>query len=81
VTPVEFKGQNVIFGANQPEYQPLPAYRAADGTVTTCWQLSDEELAEIVKNGGKFWLQQLTFNAPLQPQLPWTHRPHEVPRG
>jgi hypothetical protein len=81
VKPVDFKGQNVVFGKGQPEYRELPAYRAPDGTVTTCWQLTDEELAAIMHNDGKFWIQQLTFNQTFQPQLPWAHRPVEIPYG
>lgn len=34
--PVEFEGQNVIFGEGQPEYQPLPALLMPDGEVITC---------------------------------------------
>lgn len=25
--PLNFEGANIVFGANQPEYQPLPAER------------------------------------------------------
>lgn len=64
--PIEFKGQNVVFGADQPEYQPLPALRLHDGQVITCWELTDEELAEVIKNKC-IYLQQMTFNTPLQP--------------
>lgn len=64
--PIEFKGQNLVFGANQPEYQPLPALKLHDGQVITCWQLTDEELEEVIKNKC-IYLQQMTFNTPLQP--------------
>lgn len=37
MTPIKFKGQNIVFGANQPEYQPLPALKLHDGQVITCW--------------------------------------------
>jgi len=67
--PIEFKGQNVIFGANQEEYLPLPALRMPDGEVYTCWMLSDEEIEDVVKNKCIF-LKQLTFNEKLQPILP-----------
>lgn len=66
---IEFEGQNVIFAKDQPEYNPLPAFKAADGTVTTCWELTPEERLEIF-NSGKLWLRQLTFNQPLQPISP-----------
>lgn len=73
MSPISFEGQNTVFGASQPEYLPLPAHVATDkpeGAVTTCWQLTTDELAALVANGGKLWLQQLSFGQALQPQLP-----------
>lgn len=67
--PKEFKGQNVVFGEGQPEYLPLPALRMPDGEVITCWELTDEEISDIVKNKC-FYLSQLTFNGSLQPIRP-----------
>lgn len=67
--PIEFKGQNVIFAKEQPQYQPLPALRMPDGEVYSCWQLSDEEIVSIIKNKCIF-IKQLTFNDQLQPILP-----------
>jgi hypothetical protein len=67
--PIEFKGQNVIFAKDQPEYLPLPAMRMPDGEVYTCWSISDEELLSIIENRC-IYLKQLTFNQPLQPILP-----------
>lgn len=66
--PTKFKGQNVVFGENQPEYLPLPALRVGDegGTVITAWELSDEELAEVIQNR-KVYISMLTFNNPLTP--------------
>jgi len=66
--PIEFKGHNVVFGKDQPEYQPLPALRLEDGTVITCWELSEEDL-EKIRLSKKIYLEQLTFNRPLQPIL------------
>lgn len=67
--PIEFEGVNVVYGKDQPEYQPLPANRASNGTIITCWELSPEEKEEILKTG-KLWFSQLTFNKPMQPILP-----------
>lgn len=67
--PKQFPGSNVVFGANQPEYQPLPALKMPDGQVITCWELSDEEIETIKKNKCMYF-NQLTFNSPLQPILP-----------
>lgn len=67
--PIEFPGVNIIFAKDQPEYQPLPAMRMPDGEVFTCWQFTDEELAQLVKTKC-IYFKQLTFNSPLQPILP-----------
>lgn len=40
-----------------------------DGEVYSCWELSDEEIADVIKNRC-IYLKQLTFNNPLQPILP-----------
>jgi hypothetical protein len=63
---IPFKGHNVTFVENQEEYESLPAFKDEEGTVVTCWELSEEELKEITKTG-KLWLSMLTFNTPLQP--------------
>lgn len=78
--PIEFKGQNLILGKNQPEYQPLPAFVAGDhkGNVTTCWQLDEADLAAIAANGGKIWIQQYTFRRGFQPQLPSVEMPDHL---
>lgn len=69
--PVKFPGYNIVFGEDQPEYQPLPALRLSDGTVITCWQLSDIDINDILKTR-RFYLKQLTFGQQLQPILPMT---------
>lgn len=67
--PIEFKGSNIVFGANQPEYQPLPALKMPDGEVITCWEFTDDEIERLVK-GRRIYFSQLTFNNPLQPVMP-----------
>lgn len=67
--PIEFKGHNVVFAKDQPEYLPLPALRLPDGEVITCWQFDEQELADIVANKC-IYLKQFTFNQPLQPLMP-----------
>lgn len=67
--PINFKGANVVYGKDQPEYLPLPAKkRDARGEVITCWQLSPEELKKVQETG-VIWCSILTFNQPLQPIL------------
>lgn len=72
--PILFEGANVIMGKDQPEYLPLPAYKTPDGTVTTCWKLTPEELKQVQETG-VIWLSTLTFNQPLQPILLYADKP------
>jgi len=73
---VEFPEQNIVIAKDQPQYMPMPAHVSLNeaGTVTCCWDLSGEEIAEIVKTG-KIWHSILTFGAPLQPQLLSVYKP------
>jgi hypothetical protein len=64
----------VIFAKDQPQYRPLPAIVTSDGYVTTRWKFTFRERLRILF-GGSLYLQQLTFNDPLQPQLPSTKEP------
>ncbi len=64
--PVTFKNSNCMFAKDQPEYLPLPANKTEDGRVTTCWKFTLKERLWILFSG-KFYLQILTFNNPLQP--------------
>lgn len=73
--PVPFPESNVIFAADQPQYQPLPAFRRPDtGEVITVWDLSDEDLDKIQRTG-RIYLSQLTFNQPLQPIMVSVDKP------
>jgi hypothetical protein len=78
--PIKFDGVNVVFGANQPEYQPLPAERVGKpktGQINTCWELSQDELKQIQETG-KIWLSVLTFGQPLQPVLVSIDKPEPL---
>jgi hypothetical protein len=66
--PIGFKEQNTVFARDQKEYLPLPAYKASDGKVMTCWRPSLKERFQILFTG-KIWLSILTYNRPLQPLL------------
>lgn len=78
--PIEFEGQNVIYGKDQKEYLPLPAYVSNDGIATSCWEFTDEEIETLVKTK-RMYISQMTFNQPLMPVLPqvqWeVHKPEE----
>lgn len=68
--PINFEDANVVYGANQPEYIPLPAEKrlGRSGEVVTCWELNPNE-KKIIQETGKIWLSVLTFGQPLQPVL------------
>lgn len=66
--PVKFKESNVVFAKDQTEYLPLQAHRTKNGTVTSCWKLSFIEKVKILFTG-RIYIQIMTFNQRLQPQL------------
>jgi hypothetical protein len=74
MTPIAFPEQNVIFAKDQPEYQPLPAYRSPEGEVISCWKLSWRECLHLLFTR-RLWFRQYTFNMMLQPQLPQVESP------
>ena len=76
--PVLFKGSNVVYAKDQPEYLPLPAHRAEDGRVTSCWKLTALERLRVLLTGRVYWAQ-LTFGDPLQPVRPSVRRPTQTP--
>jgi hypothetical protein len=69
LNPIKFKGYNVIYAENQPEYIPLLVYKDFKGTVTSCWQFTLLEKLKILF-GAKLYWSQMTFNQPLQPVMP-----------
>jgi hypothetical protein len=66
--PILFPEQNTVFAKDQPQYQPLPAFRDSgpEGYVVTCWKLSWRDRLRIVF-AGKLWLKMMTYQKPLQP--------------
>lgn len=74
--PTDFPGATITIAKDQPPYLPLPARHYGDdmGTLLTCWQLTEEELAEVLKTG-KLWVTMLTFNQPIQPIAISVERP------
>lgn len=76
--PIPFKEQNMVIAKDQPEYVPLPAFKAntPEGQVVSCWQLSFGERLRILFTG-KLWVCLLTFNKPLTPSF-FTTKKSEV---
>jgi hypothetical protein len=75
--PIEFPQQNDVLAKNQPQYRPLPVHvgsKEDNFPMTTCFQLTPEELAEIAATG-KLWYTQVTFGNPFQPVMLSTKSP------
>lgn len=74
--PIEFPEQTMVWAKDQPPYLPLPAFVNERETITL-WKLTwRERLGVLLK--GQFWLRQMNFGAPLQPQAPTVQSPFEV---
>jgi hypothetical protein len=67
VNPATFPEANIVLGAGQPEYRPLPAFHH-EGVMTVCWRLSLRERLRLLWTG-LLWQQVLTFGKPFQPQF------------
>ena len=68
--PVTFKVQNTAFAKDQEQYGTIPTLHmeGPSGTIVSCWELSEEEIAEVVKTG-KMWLGLMCFGKPLTPSF------------
>ena len=75
MTPKQFPEANTVFAKDQPEYQPIPAFKAESpqGEVVTCWKLSFRERLRILFKG-EIWLCLMTFNKPLTPSFMTTEK-------
>jgi hypothetical protein len=67
-----FAEQTTTYAKNQPQYGPMPAHKAADGTVT--WR----ERFKVLLTG-EIWHQILSFKKPLQPQKLLVDKPKLAP--
>jgi hypothetical protein len=73
--PTTFKGQNIVYAKDQPEYLPLPALKfdTDRGEVVCCWKMSlFERIRAFVT--GRMWIIMITHNRPLQPHYMSTDR-------
>jgi hypothetical protein len=79
--PIKFRGMNVTFAENQPEYLPLPALVAdmenGGQNVISCWKLTWWERITVLFTG-VMWINSLKFDHALQPVLPETTRPFTI---
>lgn len=72
-----FPEANKTFGADQPQYIALPAYKepgSNNGRIVFCWSLSWRERLRVLFSG-RIWHQVYTFHHPLQPQLLTVEKP------
>lgn len=68
MTAVEFPQQTQVIAKNQPPYRPLPVHCNFQGVVTSCWKLTEGELAQAAKDGFLYvYVSQCTFGNKLQP--------------
>ena len=68
--PKQFPEANVTYAKDQPEYQPLPAFKndSPQGEVISCWQLSFRERMRVLVKG-EIWISLMSFNKPLIPSF------------
>lgn len=59
-------GRRVVFAADQPQYDPLPAVIDSEGVIHTRWQLSADERRAVL-DGSCLELMVWTFGQALQP--------------
>jgi predicted amidohydrolase len=76
--PIEFPESNVVYAKDQPEYIPLPVFKAdtPEGQCISCWELTFTERLRILFTG-KLWVSLMTFNKPLTPSY-FTTKKSEV---
>lgn len=66
---IELPGMNFTYAKDQPEYLPLPVRKFPKGETIACYELSDEDLAEMNRTR-KMYISQWTFNGGYQPIRP-----------
>lgn len=69
--PVEFKGYNVRLYPPIDLHEvigPLPVYRGGRMSVS-CWQLTSEELADVINSGGKLYVALAVGKGNSQPAM------------
>lgn len=66
--PIVFPKALSIFGTDQKEYLPLPAYRHKDDwrCVSSCWGMSLKDRIKVLFTG-KVWVTMPTFGNALNP--------------
>jgi hypothetical protein len=76
---IEFPEANVAVAKDQPQYNTLFARvdrQSPEGEMIICFELTDEEVTQIVRNK-KLFYSQLTFGQLFQPMRIMTESPFE----
>lgn len=76
---IKFPEANVAIGEDQPEYETLHAHVSTKDDVTTivaCFELTEEEIQDIVTNK-RVWYRQLKHpHSAMQPMKLLTSKPN-----
>lgn len=77
---IEFPQHTDVLAKDQPEYQPLPVHigPSPNYEMTACFELTPDEIAEIVYSG-RIFITQITFGGKLQPIRQSTMSPFTDP--
>lgn len=78
---IQFEEVTKTYAEEQPQYLPLPVYHYPDdhmGTVVSCWEFTEDELAALMKSGC-LWISQMRFQSDLQPIRPSVEKPFMPP--
>ena len=64
---IDFIEANINIAEKQPQYETLPAcYNKKEGSLVFCFELDKEEIKQVKETGRIYW-KQLTFNKAMQP--------------
>jgi len=67
MTAVDFKEANLKIAENQPEYETLPVHHnSEEGSIVYCFELDEAEIKQV-RETGRIYLKQITFNKSMQP--------------
>ena len=73
---INFPQANAQLGDEQTK---IPVFKHRDGTIITCFELSDGEIKKL-RSEKKIWLVISTYNEPIQPVSVRLDSPFEVPK-
>lgn len=64
---VEFDEHNLKIAEHQPEYETLPVFHnPKEGSIVYCFELDEKEIKQV-RETGRIYIKQITFNKAMQP--------------